>query len=113
MSVSPVPAIKAGYWSIRICAISPDFSKILGTFVSISEAARELGIDRKKIVRYIGTNFLIENKEQKFYLDSTTETLNNISKPNVALPKKSTIFYFQFLMGQRSSQKLRECMFMI
>jgi hypothetical protein len=69
-----------------ICAISPDFSKILGTFVSISEAARELGIDRKKIVRYIGTNFLIENKEQKFYLNATTETLNNISKPNVAIP---------------------------
>ena len=53
-----------------ICAISPDLSKILGTFVSISEAARELDIDRKKIplpstsftgtgtrelVRYIGS----------------------------------------------------------
>lgn len=30
--------------------------------------------------------FLIENKEQKFYLDATKETLNNISKPNVAIP---------------------------
>jgi hypothetical protein len=69
-----------------IYAINKDLSQILKTFSSIYGAAKELGIDRKKIVRYIGTDFLIENKDQKFYLDATPETLNSISnnKPKVA-----------------------------
>lgn len=61
-----------------ICVLDSSLTRVLATYSSMYVASQTLGIDRKKIRRYIGTQYLLNAPWGSVYFDAAKVTLCKI-----------------------------------